>query len=207
MTQGQLTTRVLTNLDDLGASFYSPADTTDSLQDGYDLTAALSECIESNAVVNFVGGLVYYDFSNLIPNYLRIYGIYNNDTNRWMEPIDTIELYKLRDNYELANGTPWWFQPIDAKYTLIFPVPTASTGSMTVLYKAKAPTFASPDIPSIPSVNHNVLEFYSTADLLEQAEEFVKALKYWNMYNKTLADVQKLMRNRSYPNSIYYYKP
>ena len=207
MTRNELAQRVRTDLDDLSAGFYTAQDTTDSLQDGYNLVASLSECVENNAVINFTGGLCYYDFPSLIPDFLRIYGIYNNDTNRWMEPIDTIELYKLRDNYELTNGTPWWFQPISHKYTMIFPAPATTTGSMTVLYKAQAPSMTDDTIPAIPQVDHNILEFYSTADLLEQCEEFIKALKYWEIFNKTLEDVKKLMRNRSYPNSIYYFKP
>lgn len=207
MTQDQIKSRVRTGLDDLGVgTFFTDIEIGYSLQDGYDLVAAVAGCIESNTTINFTSGLVYYDFSSLISDYLRIYGIYNNNTNRWMEPIDTIELYKLRDNYELANGEPYWFQPIDAKYTLIYPVPATATGSMTVLYKAKAPTFGPDVIPNIPSVNHNVLEFYGTGDLLTQCEEWIKALKFLGMFDATLEDIKKLIRNRTSPNSIYYFK-
>src|SRR5678815_4515099 len=101
----QISGNVSRNLDDLGANFYDPIlDIQPSIQDGYNLVVGLTETIEkyTSTALNFISEKVYYDFSTLIPDYLRIFGIFNNNTNRWMYPTTMLELYSYRDNWELA---------------------------------------------------------------------------------------------------------
>lgn len=201
--------KVQAHLDDQSAGFFTPTDITDSLQDGYNYVTCLTECIEKIATVDFVAGLCYYNFPNLIPDFGRVFGIFNNDTNRWMEPIGNIELYKLRDDYELTNGEPYWFQPISYQYVMIYPAPAAVTSGqkMTVMYKATAPTISGDLVPNIPSQHQTALEYYSTKDLLTQCEEFYKALKWNELLGSEVEHVRKYMRERTSPNTIYYFKP
>ena len=203
----QISGNVSRNLDDLGANFYDPIlDIQPSIQDGYNLIVGLTETIEkyTSTALNFISEKVYYDFSTLIPDYLRIFGIFNNNTNRWMYPTTLLELYSYRDNWELAAGDPYLFLPIDYKTVAMFPNMPTATGTFTVLYKAKADTLTSNSVPQLPQENQNVLEWYATDDLLDQAQEWYKALDYANMVDKGIDDIRKVLRNRSQPNHLYY---
>lgn len=207
MNTQQIATRVQRNLDDLGANFFDPTlDIIPSIQDGYNLTAALCETIENRQDVNFQGGLVIYDFSTLITDYLRVYGIFNNQTNRWLEPTTLMRLWQIRDDWELTNGDPYYFWPISYQHVALFPVPATSVGSMTVMFKAKAATLTANTTPEIPESNIDALENFATADLLTQCEEFIKALKWAGLYNKNVIEICQLVRERSRPNQLYYHK-
>lgn len=193
------------NLDDLNSGFFDTnADIIPSIQDGYRLVVSLCETIETHADINFQSGLVVYDMPTYIPDYLRIFGVYNNNTNRWMFPTTMMELYAIRDNWEGASGDPYLFLPLDYRHVAFFPNLTTATGSMTVVYKAKADVLTANSVPQVPEENVNALEFFSTADMLTQCEEFVKALDYAQMADKSIDQIRKVMRERSSPNQIYY---
>lgn len=206
MTLTEITDRVQTNLDDLGANFFDPnADVQPSIQDGYNLITALTESIEGHADVNFQDGLVFYDLTTTgIPDFLRIFGVYNNNTLRWMYPTSMLELYRIRDNWEMATGDPYWFLPIDYKTIALFPAMPVGTGSMTLLYKKKADVLTSNSQPQLPQEHQTVLEYYATDDLLDQAQEWTKALEYAGMMDVTIEQIRKVLRERSQPNQLYY---
>lgn len=201
----QIAANVQRNLDDLSANFYSLADDIyPSIQDGYNLVAALCETIENSANVNFSSGKVFYNFKSSITDYLRIFGIYNNNTNRWMTPVTLMDLFRLRDNWELASGEPYLFLPIDWKNVAIFPSQATAVGSMTVLYKSTAPTLTINDTPEIPVSEQVVLENYATDDLLDQAQEWVKALGYANLMDSSMDEILRIVRDRQRPNHLFF---
>jgi hypothetical protein len=200
-----ISSSVKRNLDDLNSNFFSVSDDINpAIQDGYNIVAALTEAIESYATVDFISGKVFYDFKSLIPTYLRIFGIYNNNTNRWMYPVSFLELYKMRDNWELAAGDPYLFVPINYRTVALFPSMPTATGTMTVMFKATAETLTANAEPQLPQENHNILEYYSTSDMLEQAEEFAKATEYFQKTEIQIENIKKVLRNRTSPNQIYY---
>lgn len=193
------------NLDDTGASFFNlNSDIIPSIQDGYNYIAALTESIEKSADVSFVSDLVIYDMPAYIPDYLRIFGIFNNNTNRWMYPTTLLELFQIRDNWELAEGQPYLFLPIDYRHVAFFPTLSSASGNMTIIYKAKADTLSSNSVPQIPEEQTNALEHYTTADLLTQCEEFAKAIRWSQDSDKGIEAIRKVLRERSSPNHLYY---
>lgn len=203
----EISNSVFRNLDDLGANFFDRnQDIVPSIQDGYNLVAALCETIENSETIPFESGLVIYDLSARIPDYLRIYGVYNNNTGRWMHPTTNMELYSIRDNWEATNGEPYLFLPLGYKHIALFPVPGTASGNMTVLYKAKADTLLANTEPQVPQEQQNVLEFFSTSDMLTQCEEFVKALQWAGMMQTSVESIRKVMRERSSPNQLYFHR-
>lgn len=195
------------NLDDLGAVFFTrDSDIEPSIQEGYRFISALCETIESQANVDFVSGLVFYDFSTYISDYLRVYGIYNNNTNRWLQPTILTELYRLRDDWELANGEPYLFLPVDPKHVALFPVLSTASGSMTVVYKARATRLGANDYPELPELHQDVLTYDATGDLLTQCEEWYKAIDWMNMTELHTEEIRKIVRERSSPNQLYYHR-
>lgn len=205
MNRNQLVTSVQRSLDDNSANFYKvDEDIIPSIQDGYNLVAALCETIENSADVDFISGQVFYDFKTLIPDYLRIFGIYNNNTSRWLEPVSLLDLMKTRDDWEATVGEPYLFWPIDWRTVALFPNQAVATGDMTILYKASANTLGPNDEPELPTVHHKVLETYALDDLLDQAQEWSKALSYAQLLDQDIEEILKIVRNRQSPNHLYF---
>jgi len=190
-------------LDDLAANFYdSSEDLTKSIQDGYNLLVALTESIESSAEISFTEGKVFYNFSELIPDYLRIFGIFNNSTLRWLEPVSLSFLTGLRSDWELATGSAYLFSPIDYKYVAIFPA--QASGSITVLYKARADILLANSTPQTPEEHTDTLENFCIDDMLDQAQEWGKAINYAQNWEVGVEKIKEVIRKRSSPNQTYY---
>lgn len=206
MTRDDVTNQVQRQLDDLNAGFFSVSqDINPAIQDGYDLFVSLCETIEKSVDVNFQDDLVYYDFTSLISDYLRIYGIFNQAINRWMIPVSQLDLHRDRFNWEITTGQPRWFIPLDWKTVGFYPtLPSYGGTQMTVVYKAKANTLGGSTVPTLPIENHQCLRSYACDDLLGQCEEFAKALDYFQLWNRNIEDIRRVIRNRLQPNQIYY---
>jgi hypothetical protein len=200
----QIASNVRRNLDDLGANFYDTnLDIIPSIQDGYNLIAAITESIEKQVAISIVSDLVVYDMPTYIPDYLRIFAIYNNNTKIWLTPSSLIELSEMRQDWELMEGEPFCFVPIDYRHIAICPTPTIATGTLTVMYRAKADTLSANSVPQIPQEHVKALEYYATGDLLTQAEEWIKAIDQANLLNASIDDIRRVLRNRSTPNQTY----
>lgn len=188
LTRGDIKVRVSANLEDRGVTFYSDADLNNSMQDGYNEIAAFCQCIIKNVPnINFLANNNYYDFANLtITDFLFPIGIFNQQSNLWLDDTLTLRDFdRLRYDWETWIGTPQYWAPHSFKYVAIVPkfLSIGSTAKLTLRYAAKAPTFiADGDIPLIAEDMKVLLEEYSTADLLESADEYTKASEYWESY-------------------------
>lgn len=185
------------NLDDTGNIFYTTTNVDNSIQDAYDDVAVLTQCIVKKATVNFTTD-PYYDFKQLgISDFLAATAIFNQNTNRWLQDNITIrDLDLMRDDWELWNGTPNWWAAANFKYTVIMPkYSTVPLLPMDLYYWATAPTVFDINVPLIPTDIHDLIEDYSTADLLEQAEEYTKANAYWKDYFDNIEVCSQRLKN------------
>ena len=202
MTRDEITAVVQTSLDDLTGAFFTTDDLNDSLQDSYDLSALVSECIETYINVNFVSNLTYYNFATSLTRYLRIIAIYNNNTNRWLEATSLLGLINIDAKWETTTGEPLYFWPVDSTYVAIYPRPASATGNMLVFYKQYANTLSGSDTPQVPDENIKVLDYLSVSDLLDQIEEFKKSLDYFKLSQETLAELAKAVDKRIQPDYV-----
>ena len=211
MTRDAIASRIRFNLNDAGVNFYSADDINNSIQDGYDEVVAIGQPIEKVATLSWVSSLVYYNFRNLISDFIRPIAIFDNNSNRWLEHKSLQFLQAQRQDFELIAGPPFWYYVLDYNYTAVSPRYEAASGTFDVLYKASADTLSGGTVPSLPDSLTSVLESYGTADLLEQAEEYEKATKYWygnpkiNQfgYFDYLEKIKKEVRSRESPDRIH----
>ena len=197
MTRDDLAARVRFNLNDSGITFYSADDINDSIQDGYNEVVALARTIESTATVNFTASLSYYDLSTLISDYLHVIAIYNNTTKKWLDYLPLKVLQELDARWETKIGNPQYFTVLDDSYIAVYPKVSVTTGTMLVVYKAMANTLSAATVPTIPDFHQIILEQYTTMDLLEQAEEFVKAGEWMAEYFPQISELQSQMASRN----------
>lgn len=186
MTRAQLRTAVRSNLNDSGVTFFDDDNINQSLQDGYNEIAVKCRCIQKSVLVNQVANSPYYDFLTLgVTDYLGAFAIFNQETQFWLRDDVTLRDYdRIRRDWEMWVGQPQFWAPHSLKYVAIAPSLAAVSGQQfTLWYWATAPIFtADSDVPLIATDTQNLLEFYATADLLEDAAEPIKASIYWADY-------------------------
>lgn len=194
--------RIRTNLDDAGVTFYSDLDITNSLQDTYNETVILTESMECVREISFVSQQVYYNLSELIPDYLRPLAIYNKNNKRWLTFKDLTYVQSLRHDWELTSGEPQIYLVMDYNYIALWPRLETATGSMEVFYKAKANVLRDTSVPVLPDGNTIVLEEGVTGDLLEQKEEFTKAGMYFSSYFDKIKKIRTHVNMRPFPDRV-----
>lgn len=190
MLAGEIKDNVRSNLDDSGVTFYSEEDIAESVQDAYDDVAFQTQCIVKRVSLDFPLK-PYINFREHVVDFMSTIAIYNGNTNRWLLDCFTLrEFDKMRDDWELWTGTPNYRASASFELEVILPYySSAPTEQMTLVYAASAPTITSNDDEILIAVDFkDLLEQYAMADLLEQAEEFSKALEFWNLYIQGVED-------------------
>jgi len=196
-TFAEIKALVRKNLDDANITFYSNDDLVDSFQDGYNDIAAKARCIVKKYTQDWQQDLVYYDMIALgLTDYMGATAIFNNNANRFLD--DNISLRQLDnsdDKWELRKGTPNCWIPVNNKFFAMYPVYGTAFGNFDLYYWAKAPTIVDTDTPLIATDMQRLLEIYSTADLIEQGEEYAKAQILWEEYFSGLESYRERCEN------------
>lgn len=207
MIVSEIKTRIKQNLEveDVTLSFYTDgddSDLTDSIQDGYEEVCALAQTREKMALLSFVSDLTYYNFYTLIDDYVNVIAIFNKNTNRWLDQRDKQFFDIVRYDWECAHGNPSDYWPVDFQRIAFYPHLVSAIGQMEVFYAAKANILTDASTPEVLDPNTRILEYYCTADLLEQAEEFTKAAIWWEKYQMELSLLISRTSNRLFPDRV-----
>ncbi len=187
-TFAEIKAAVRANLDDSGVTFYSEADLIESMEDAYAEVLFQTRCLIKSVTLDFIAGC-YYDFKLLgVEDFMCVIAIFNNNTNRWLTDDVTVrDLDSYRTDWEICEAQPTLWCPLNIELNVIWPYLSTPTGNFTLYYAAKAPDITDDTVtPSIASDAQCLLEYYVTGDMLEQAEEYVKASGFFEQYNETL---------------------
>lgn len=171
-------TEISNNLYDVNLKWYTTQDVMNAIQDAYNKIVALLKPIEHSSLIPKLAE-PYYDFRQ-ISDFMYVSGIFNPTTNLWLEGLSYKQMKATYQTY-LAIGEPKWINIVDLYRAIIWPYPPGATGVLYIIYKAQAPQITSNHIPILPhSIGPRLLEYFATADLLEQAREFKKAQIWWD---------------------------
>ncbi len=203
MTRDEISAKVSRNLEDAGTVHFTPDDLNDSIQDGYDLLAIMTGCVEKIATINFEANKTYYDFAAEISDYFKVFAIWNNVNRKWMNP-NILEGFKaISPRWSTIKGNMREFAFLGYKDICIYPKPAASTSSMIVFYHAQAPVLSGNTQPLFFPEMHDILVDYATSDLLDQDLEFKKSVHYAELFTKNLANLIQALERRTLPERIY----
>lgn len=183
-TRIQVANKVRENLNDSGVTFYSLADINDSLQDAYADIAVVTGCIQKSADLTQTDATTYYDMPSLISDFFAVVAAYNNTTKRWID-FDNLRGYdNVRIDWELWTGSQPMFGTVsNYRYIGFLPRMESASGTIAIFYRATAPVLSSDsDTFLIHLDEEKLLEWYATADLFDQAQEFIKAERFWGKY-------------------------
>lgn len=192
-------TNIRANLDDVGITYFSVSDVDEATQDAYDDIALLTQNIVKKVTVNFQSDLNYYDFLALgVTDFMQATAIFSNSTNLWLKDDRAVRDFDGdRPDWENAYGNPVWWAPLakGSQYTCLYPKQQTASGNMDLYYWAKAPVVVNSDTPLIAIDYANLVEYYATAALLEQAEEFTKAAASWKLYYDNIVEYGERTKN------------
>lgn len=170
--------QVQANLYEAKLRWFTQDNIVDSIQEAYNKLAALTSVRERSTFIPQTGS-PYYNFGRQIPDWMFLKAIYNPFTNLWLEGVS----YKIMKNTYytyLTIGDPRFFNVIDFNRMLIWPFNPGASGVLLVIYAAKAPEVTEDTVPEFPlSTGLQALQYFATADLMEQGREFTKASKWW----------------------------
>ena len=189
-TFAQIKSNIQDNLQDYSIH-WSNADLTNAVQDAYDETICMSQCLIKKTTLSFQDNLNYYDFLNL-PDFPNIYisdfmattAIFNNNTNLWLLDNKVLKDFD-RDRLDWENWTGeaiWWVPCNDSKKNAFVPKQPIATGNFDIYYWAQAPTVVDSETPLVPVDFHSLIELHATGALLELAREFTKARAYFEEF-------------------------
>ena len=184
-TRAQIATNVTSNLEEAQAVFYTADDVKTAIQDAYNTYCALTGCLVKAANIPNISA-THWEIKKWYPDFLYLVGLWNWQTNRWLDGVPRQLLDGLRWDWELWEGQPFYFSPIGFRRITVVPHLPTTSGTLLMLYKASAPLLSDSSVPVIPNQIENILEWYATASLLEEAKEFQKAQIYWKMWKEGL---------------------
>jgi hypothetical protein len=199
MTRVQIRDKIRVNLADTGITYYSDDEINASIQDCYNEVAAKTQFLTKSTPLSWISGKTYYDFVNdsSVTDYLGCIAIFNNNTNMWLrDDISLRDFDRLRRDWELWHGAPQFWAPHSFQRVAICPRMTTATGTFVLWYWAAAPIMTvDSDVPLVATDMQDLFENYCTADLLETAEEIVKAATFWQTYDEHLASYKERSHN------------
>jgi|SRR5215510_1709918 len=174
------------NLDDLSITFYNSDDINDSIADAYNDIVTRTQCIiKKVSNLTWIANLSYIDFLNDygITDFMAVTAIFNHNTNLFLDDNLSLKQFNLiREDWEINTGEPTNWAPHSFRRIAIFPKHVTSSGLFDLYYWALAPAVDDASSPLVAPDKHMMFEQYGTADLLEQAEEFSKAMMFWEEY-------------------------
>lgn len=203
MNRSQIRTSIRQNIEDQG-SFYSDSDLNAAIQECYKLYVNQVKVIEKRVVLDITADLVYYDFSNLIPDYLIVNGIFDNTTKQWLTGKSRLWLDKLRTDWETMTGSLKWFSIINHQYVAIVPHPVVTAGTIDVHYSALAPTInTDTEVIKVLAESEHVFQIYAQFYLMLQAKEFTKAKISLKEFENSIKEAIIIAQSRGLPSRTY----
>lgn len=180
----EIKSNIQLNIGSINNTFWTDEDIEASMQDGYDDISILTRCVVKRISFAAGGPSPYVDIrvNDGVQDFLAVIAIWDITNQAWLDDSVTIRDFdKMRDDWELWKGTPRWWAAVNFQYFAIVPTPIPSA-AFDLFYWSTAPRIDFGQFPLLPKDLHKLVEYYSTPDLLEQAEEYTKANEYWKLY-------------------------
>jgi len=207
MTRAEVKARVRSNLDDAGITFYTATDIEDSLQDAYYWTSIFANTVEKTVDISFENSAAYYNLLSIIPDLFAVTGVYDIARKKFLSYCPRLELISITDKYEVWPGIPQFFFIHSQTFMYIGPQPANVVSLVQTTNKDLKIFYRGFDLNviddlhtyRIPVQGEDCLEYYATADLLEQAQEWSKAQEYWDKFYGQLITQKIAIRDRPMP--------
>ncbi len=198
MTLAEMKSDVRRRLNESGAEFFSDDDIADSLQEGLDEIADITEYYEREATLGLLTGRTYYDLRTVLPDtFLSPRAAWNTTTQRWLTATDARDLdERTFVQWELTYGEPvrylmrgnWWLGT--------WPRNSSDSLGIRMIYTSIPAALTDDEEPAFPVEFHMAAPDFAVFDLLGQERETQKALALWNSFLGYCAGLKKHVQSR-----------
>lgn len=191
MTKQDIIDKIQRDLDDTGTQS-TVEEIYDSLEDGHNEVVILSGCHQKSVTLEWPVDTTYIDVISLVSDYYRPVAIYNKPNKSWLIPRTPKQMESLGDRWEVENGTPIFFCPLDFKYISVYPHYGTAENEFILFYKAVAPEdWPDTEEPKIPLNCQDVLVNYVNTDMYISLLEYTKSDNQFAIYKDGLARTQR----------------
>lgn len=199
MTLAEMKSDVRRRLNESGTEFFSDDDIADSLQEGLDEVADLTEYFEREATLGLLTGRTYYDLTSLLPDtFLSPRRAWSVNGNWWLRPTSPRDLDEhTYVQWELTYGEPrdyflrgnWWLGT--------WPRSSSDTnGLLRFVYTSIPAALTGTETPAFPVEFHQAPVEFAMFDLMAQQRETAKALLYWASFLALVARLKEHVDKR-----------
>jgi hypothetical protein len=210
-TVQEILDRVRLRLPQGSENFWSDADLLRAYNEGLEELSEGTEFYESHIGLPRRKQATYHDLRGLLPETaLRITGVYDPTSNRWVHPISVRELDLWMGRGWEDHGTAplyWWMRGLF--WLGIYPRPDDDNSPVTIYFTAVHPRAVEDGLsnglassPAIPPDFETILEEYMLSDLFSQARESEKAMAHWGEYTAGEARFRDQVRQRITPDHV-----
>ena len=196
MTREEILAKASQALEDEGLIHFTSTDLLDSLNDGYALTALICEVIEKVIPYTVSANAQIDDVLSNIPDYYRVFAIYSETANRWLNPCAFKNIQQNGVRWGIQTGNIREFCPLGDRHILWYPSPVVAQ-NLQIFYRAEVSTLSSGEVPNFFEDCHKLLVNYICSDLLDQNLEYTKSNRYFELFLIDVAEVKKRMNSRS----------
>jgi hypothetical protein len=198
MTAGEMQTRVLERLDQMGGveGYYSAPEALSAINEGIRFFTLLTLGLEAQASFTVTAGAAFYHAQDqladwLLPLRVRVTG------GGFLRPARLDDLDALNTAWQATAGTPNRYAALGFDFLAVTPQANAT---LDITYaRAPVPLAASTDVPEYPEDTHGAFTDYAVNRLRfrEGGQEFGKTLPYLRRFMDEAARYGNYVRARS----------
>lgn len=199
MILSKIVTEVHGKLDQIGSTgYYTTPETVAAINEGQDLFALLTLCLETTASFTLQPSTTTYHMLATFPDWICPLRVYL-PSGAHIKPARMEELDALDSSWLGSPGTPKRYAALGFDLFAIWQQPTVTTPINITYAKAPAALTFDADVPDIQEQFHSVLADYAAYRLRmrEGAQEFAKALPYFGRFMEQTQKQAQFVRARN----------
>ena len=179
-------------------TFFGEKDIRDAINDGYLELSDATEWFEEQMGIPLMKDRPYYDLFSIIgPIFLSLKPVFDEETNRWMNPSHVRGLDDRDRRWDRNQGRPQRLFMRDLRWLGAWPR-IGTDGTYLKAYYTRLPELLCEDTdePGFPEAFHMGPVYFGLADLYAEDGETALALKAWQDYLGIEAALQKWVDDR-----------
>ncbi len=201
---GALQNRVSQRLDEglIGATYYTLAEITARINEGYRFFVLLTLGLETTAVVPLAAATTFYHMLSAYPDWILPLRVYSSAGAK-IRPATLAELDSLDSGWTNSPGAPLRYIARGFDLFGIYPQPAAPGTNVIVTYaQAPADLVNAGDVPLIPPEYQLSLVDYAIYALRQKegGQEFLKTLPYFDRFLSDAQEYGEYVRTRNLGN-------
>lgn len=204
MTVAQIQDRILSRLAEVDenrnvdARFYSPSEVLAKINEGQQLFALLTLCLEKTSSYTLAANTTFSHLLSSLTDFVLPLKVRINSSGARLTPNTLTELDAVDTSWQKSSGTPERYNLTGLDLFAVYKQPTSGTALDITHAYAPARMDSTDDTPEIPAEYHMALADYGFHALRvkEGGEEFIRSLDYLDRFLDDADQCSRFVRER-----------